>query len=592
MSDYNKSSSRRRTSTNTGASRRSSTGTKSHSSYSSTQGHSSNGHHRKKKSDLDITQLLMYGIGVLIIILLISLAVKGCGKFTGKDKESTEVSSSDTSAEESGNRVTVDGIDITGMTQGEAKAAILLQYDWNMKVTYKDKEATVVNLMDGKLDELLDEIYAGDKKPSYEINTDSMMEPAKAEAAMIAGNWNMVAKNGGITGYDKATGKFTFAEGSSGVVIDQDKLAQDIVDAIQKKDYKAVITAQTKETASGMSTEQMKERYKTIGTYNTKTTSNKDRNENIRLSSEALNGVIVNPGQEFSFNNATGARSLEKGYKPATAYLNGEIVQEPGGGVCQVSSTLYNAVVFAGLKSTERHAHSYEPSYVTPGEDAMISYGGPDFKFVNNSDYPVAIKTSFAGQELSISIYGIQILKDGEKIRMASKRIGAVDPPPPVYEEDQTLQLDEEKVVKEGVPGSRWSTDLIIYQDDKEVSREFFHNSSYRGKAATIKRNTSGVVVTTEAPTESMGDIPPIADNQPSVEPSGPAGPGQETIPTQPLSPGGTIPQETPASPGVEPTTGNNSPGNTGPVQSPGQEPTTAANNPIAVGPGPMSPGA
>ena len=99
-----------------------------------------------------------------------------------------------------------------------------------------------------------------------------------------------------------------------------------------------------------------------MSTYTTTTTSNSNRNENIRLAVAALNGTIVKPGQEFSFNNTTGARTEEKGYKPATAYLNGEVVQEPGGGVCQVSSTLYNAVVFAGLKSTERHAHSYEPS--------------------------------------------------------------------------------------------------------------------------------------------------------------------------------------------------------------------------------------
>ena len=146
----------------------------------------------------------------------------------------------------------------------------------------------------------------------------------------------------------------------------------------------------------------------------------------------ALNGTIINPGQEFSFNETTGARTEAKGYKPATAYLNGEVVQEPGGGVCQVSSTLYNAVIFAGLKSTERHAHSYEPSYVTPGEDAAVSFGGPDFKFVNNSNYPVAIKTNFVNQELTISIYGVQIVKDGQKVRMASEKTSTIDPPVPV----------------------------------------------------------------------------------------------------------------------------------------------------------------
>lgn len=588
MNDYSNGSSRRRTG-NTSSSRKSgsgsslererrqasSAGSRSHasgasrssSSHTSSSSHSSHmsssrgtsgrgnrgGHHGKRKKDLDLTQILMYIIGALIVVVIIALAAKGCGKFGGGKVDSTDVSESSSAEESSAEpQTTVDGISIDGLTQDQAKAAVLEQYGWTMKVTYKDKEASINNLMEENVNMLLEEIYAGDKKGEFSVKTDNLMEVAKAEAALISGNWNMVAKNGGISGYDKDTGKFTFTEGSNGVVIDQDKLAQDIVAAIQKKDYKAVLQAQTKEVSPEMTAAQLKEKYKTISTYTTKTTSNSNRNENIRLACIALNGAIVNPGQEFSFNNTTGARTEAKGYKPATAYLNGEIVQEPGGGVCQVSSTLYNAVIFAGLKSTERHAHSYEPSYVTPGEDAAVSFGGPDFKFVNNSDYPVAIKTSFADQVLTISIYGVPVLDEGVKVRMSSEKTGTLDPPAPTYEEDQTLQLDEEKVTKEAVPGSRWSTDLVTYKDGKEISREFFHNSSYRGKAAIIKRNTSGVVITTEATGESVDES--VAESQPGVtdgsqgqegeSPAGPAGPGGETVsgqpvPESPVSPGG-----------------------------------------------------
>lgn len=509
----------------------------------------------------------MYAIGIMVLILCIALVVKGCGKREEKANvtgaESSDTESVGDSAED---KLTVDGIDITGMSEQEARVAILAQYDWDMKVGYEDKEAKISNLMEAKVDELLEEIFAGEKKEAFEVNTDNMIEAAKAEAALISGNWNMVAKNGGISGYDKDSGKFTFSQGSNGIVIDQDKLAEDIVDAIHKKNFKAVLKAEVKEVKPDLTAEQLKEMYKTIGTYTTKTTSNSNRNENIRLACVALNGTIVNPGQEFSFNDTTGARTEAKGYKPATAYLNGEVVQEPGGGVCQVSSTLYNAVIFAGLKTTERKAHSYEPSYVTPGEDAAVSYGGPDLKFVNNSDYPIAIKTSFANQELVISIYGVPVIKEGGKVRMSSEKTSSIDPPAPVYEEDQTLQLDEEKVVKEGVPGSRWTTYLVVYEDGKEVSREFFHNSSYRGKSAIIKRNTSGVVITTEESTEATEEAP-SSDVSTELPGGGPAGPGvdevpsqEETIPVGPdgiigpdhpgqgevISPGGTPDQETP----------------------------------------------
>lgn len=458
-------------------------------------GHTSGRYKKKRRNHLDITQILLIVIGVLAVILIAAIASRGCGggSAAGGATESDAVQES-TVAD---GAVTVNGVNIYGMTQEEARKAILDSFDWKMKVKYEDKEADVTNLMADKVDQLLEEIYASDLKPgeTYEVNTENMIEDAKAEAALIAGNWNMAAKSGGISGYNKETGKFEFSEGTKGLVIDQDKLAQAMVDAIDKKEFDAVLTAETKEVAADSS---VQDKYKTMSTYTTTTTSNSNRNENIRLAVAALNGTIVKPGQEFSFNNTTGARTEEKGYKPATAYLNGEVVQEPGGGVCQVSSTLYNAVVFAGLKSTERHAHSYEPSYVTPGEDAAVSYGGPDFKFVNNSEYPLAIKASFSASDrkLSIALYGVPILKEGVKIRMSSEKTGEIDPPSAVYTEDGSLQPNQEVQTKAATPGSRWSTDLVTYENDKEVSREFFHNSSYRGKAAQIKRNSSATVAT------------------------------------------------------------------------------------------------
>ena len=422
-----------------------------------------------------------------------------------------------------------------GMTQEEARKAILDSFDWKMKAKYEDKETDVTNLMADKVDQLLEEIYASDLKPgeTYEVNTENMIEDAKAEAALIAGNWNMAAKSGGISGYNKETGKFEFSEGTKGLVIDQDKLAQAMVDAIDKKEFDAVLTAETKEVAADSS---VQDKYKTMSTYTTTTTSNSNRNENIRLAVAALNGTIVKPGQEFSFNNTTGARTEEKGYKPATAYLNGEVVQEPGGGVCQVSSTLYNAVVFAGLKSTERHAHSYEPSYVTPGEDAAVSYGGPDFKFVNNSEYPLAIKASFSASDrkLTIALYGVPILKEGVKIRMSSEKTGEIDPPSAVYTEDGSLQPGQEVQTKAATPGSRWSTDLVTYENDKEVSREFFHNSSYRGKAAQIKRNSSATVATNTTETTAAAESTAAETNAANESTA-----AHETTTAAPSSPGG-----------------------------------------------------
>lgn len=592
MSEFNRNSSRGRT-LNTGGRRTAPSRTgRSGSSHSSSRNHSGhsgygksnysysarNMHNRKRRRNRDITQWIVYGVALAVVILAVVLLFKGC-KGGGDALESTEESIAGEAAD---GGITVDGISIDGMSQEEAREAILEQYGWDMKVTYKDKTASVNNLMKERVDELLEEIYGGSTETSFEVNTDNMLDAAKAEASLIAGNWSMVAKNGGISGYNKETGKFTFTEGTNGAVIDQDKLAADIVAAIAAKDYKAQIEAQVKEVEPELTAAQLEAKYTTIATYTTTATNNKGRNQNLKLATQAINGTIVNPGQEFSFNETTGPRSTEKGYQPASAYLNGEVVQEPGGGVCQVSSTLYNAVVFAGLKSTERHAHSYEPSYVTPGEDAAVSYGGPDFKFVNNSDYPIAIKASFSDQKVTCSVYGIPVLEEGVKVRMESEKTAELDPPAPTYEEDQTLQPNEEKTVKSATPGSRWSTALVTYKDGKEIERIDFHNSVYRGKAAIIKRNTSGVVVTTapaqsEAATEpaaQTGGETAAASTEAAAGPDGPAagGPSGEGEETQAAGSGQTpeggevqSPVENPvvpAAPGPDSPADGNSPGN------------------------------
>ena len=314
-----------------------------------------------------------------------------------------------------------------------------------------------------------------------------------------------------------------------------------------------MIEATGKETAPEITEAQAKELYQVIGTYSTTTTANKDRNKNIELAAEALNGLILQPGEEFSFNKATGERSEAKGYRPAGAYVNGELVEEPGGGVCQVSSTLYNAVIFSGLTTTERHAHSYEPSYVTPGEDAMVSFGGPDMKFVNTSSTAIALRASFADRQLKISVVGIPILEKGVTLSMTSKKTAELDAPAPVYEEDQTLQPGEEKIVKAETKGSRWVTNMVTKKDGVVVSDEFFHNSTYRGKPATIKRNTSGVVVPATDESSSGGST--IATSEGETSPSGGTDIPATTAPTQPTT--------------AQP--------DTVPGQGPGEQPTSAA---------------
>ena len=523
---------------------------------------------RRRRQGPDAAKILLILIGIIILILCVAVGVRSCSKTDGTETSAEETSSEPETELEA--EITVNGVSVHGMTKTAAVEKVLESMDWQMKVVCGEKEQALENLLKESVEKVVDEAFKKGESADYEIPTDGLEEAAAAQAASLAGAWNVKAKNGSISAFDAASGKFTFAEGENGKAVNEEKLKNDIVARTAAGEYDAVITAEVEETAPEITAAQARENFQKLGTYTTTTTANKDRNENVRLAAAALNGKIIQPGEEFSFNLTTGNRTTDKGYRPAGAYVNGVLVEEPGGGVCQVSSTLYNAVVFSGLKTTERHAHSYEPSYVTPGEDAMVSYdghSGPDMKFVNNSNTAVGIKTSFSDRKLTISIYGNPILEEGVTLSMKSEKVKELDPPAPTYEEDPTLQPGVEVEAKAATPGSRWVTNLITKKNGEVISDEFFHNSTYNGKPATIKRNTSGSVAAPEG--ESSSESSTAGESQSSS--AGSQETGSQTGPT--AAQGSSEPAAQNAGPGdvIEPSTENNSPsGNAGPGGSDG----------------------
>ena len=523
---------------------------------------------RRRRQGPDAAKILLILIGIIILILCVAVGVRSCSKTDGTETSAEETSSEPETELEA--EITVNGVSVHGMTKTAAVEKVLESMDWEMKVVCGEKEQALENLLKENVEKVVDEAFKKGESADYEIPTDGLEEAAAAQAASLAGAWNVKAKNGSISAFDAASGKFTFAEGENGKAVNEEKLKNDIVARTAAGEYDAVITAEVEETAPEITAAQARENFQKLGTYTTTTTANKDRNENVRLAAAALNGKIIQPGEEFSFNLTTGNRTTDKGYRPAGAYVNGVLVEEPGGGVCQVSSTLYNAVVFSGLKTTERHAHSYEPSYVTPGEDAMVSYdghSGPDMKFVNNSKTAVGIKTSFSDRKLTISIYGNPILEEGVTLSMKSEKVKELDPPAPTYEEDPTLQPGVEVEAKAATPGSRWVTNLITKKNGEVISDEFFHNSTYNGKPATIKRNTSGSVAAPEG--ESSSESSTAGESQSSS--AGSQETGSQTGPT--AAQGSSEPAAQNAGPGdvIEPSTENNSPsGNAGPGGSDG----------------------
>ena len=402
---------------------------------------------RRGSSGNEIAKIVIGGVILVVAIACIMFLVKGItgsGKNDG-GKDKTTVETTTEAQIELKKQVSVDGIDITGMSKAEAKKAILKDFPWAMKVTWQDQTYEVNDLMAEKLDSLLTEIYSGEPKESYTFDTTGLEEMAKAEAETVASKWDKKAKNGSISSYDDSTGKFQFTGAENGQAVDQEKLASDIVSALNEKHFDAVITATVNTVEPEFSESTAREKYKTVSTVTTKTTANAKRNTNVRLAAKAINGTVLQPGETFSFNKTVGERTEAKGYQEAGAYSNGEVVQEIGGGVCQVSSTLYNAVVKAGLKTVTRRSHTFEPTYVTPGMDATVSWGGPDYEFVNNSNTAIGIRASYADQECTVSIYAIPLLEEGVTYSLKSEKLSETDIPAPTYEEDPTLAPGTEK---------------------------------------------------------------------------------------------------------------------------------------------------
>lgn len=513
-SSYSTSRSSSRSGSGSGRSSSSGRNHSSSSSYRSGSGGRSGGrrnsHHRRKGPDYQ--KIAIVGVILLILITVIVFMVKSSKKAGVEDPETTEVQTTEAEMTKS---VSVEGVDITGMSRDEARAAILEKYPWNMTVVFGEDSYQVTNLMASRIDSLLTEIYSGEPQETYSLDTTGFEEAAAAEARAAAGKWNKSAQNGAIESYDKEKDTFVFAGEKAGFAIDEDKLAADILKALADKQFDARITADGGEVQPEITQASAKEKYKTISTFTTDTTANKNRNTNVRLAAEAINGTIIKPGEEFSFNGTVGKRTEEKGYKGAAAYNNGEVVQEIGGGVCQVSTTLYNAVVRAGLEISYRRSHTFEPSYITPGQDATVSYDQPDFRFINNSKTAIGLKASYANQKMTVSVYGIPILEDGVKWDLRSEKVETLDPPAPTYEEDQTLEPGVEKLKSAGTNGSRWVTYKVVIKDGKTVSEEVDHKTTYKGHAPVILRNTSGVVLPPDETTTAEVSTVPTVDGMP-----------------------------------------------------------------------------
>lgn len=265
--------------------------------------------------------------------------------------------------------------------------------------------------------------------------------------------------------------------------------------AISKEEAKQIVSASAEEYKIPLKLTPAAKTINDIGTeafpclLSTFTTrydaSNINRSKNLEIATNKINGTVLMPGEEFSFNKVVGKRTIEEGYKDAKIYQDGQVVDGLAGGICQISSTLYNAVVKANLEIVERRNHSFTTSYVPAGKDATVVYGVIDFKFKNTRTYPIKIEGSVNSGIAQFDIHGI-----AEQIEYTVDLVPVVTSSIPYTTQtipDASLAPGQQVVVQAGHSGCKVTTYRETKIGDKLVSKEVVSTDTYQPMKTIVR---------------------------------------------------------------------------------------------------------
>ena len=266
-----------------------------------------------------------------------------------------------------------------------------------------------------------------------------------------------------------------------------------------------------------------------LGTCTTTVGGSANRASNVRLAASLCNGKVLLPGERFSYNAATGPRTEAKGFLPAPAYVGGDTVDSVGGGICQVSSTIYLAALRADLNIVQRQNHSYAVGYVPDGMDATVFYGSVEFIFENNTNYPVKLVSTLKGRTLTVSLLGTN--EDGHTVKVTNKQL-STNPYETIYEEDATLKPGESKVKVSGYTGKVVEVYRNVYdKNGKLISSQLENKSVYK------RRDKIVLVAPANAPTVNPGTPSPTPEVTPTPTPEVTPTPTPEVTPVPEVTP-------------------------------------------------------
>ena len=438
------------------------------------------------------------------------------------------------------NGTKINGIDVSGMTIEEVSNLVGTQLVDNrsevkLTLNYEDKSwvwtgedfAPTYDIFpeikevfsygrDGNLFErrrAIKEIKTNGK--NFQIPYSYVLSGLDEKLQSVADEINIDAKNASVSFDPSSKEIFVYSSEQVGKTVDLERLKQDI-DVAFKTSKQVVVDVPVIESEPEILLEDLKKDITLRSTFETSIkTSKADRKHNVKRALNSFNGMIIQPEEEISFNNITGARSAENGYKKANVILNGVYVEGTGGGVCQASTTLYNALILSDLEIIEVNPHSLPPSYVPLAFDAMVSDGYSDLVFKNNTDKPIYIRTYGDDNKVGVEVYG-KPFEDGIEVKTRAEFIGVLKHPGDVIIKDTEGQYSD-KVTYEGEylrvkypqEGYHSKAYLQYYKDGELVEEKLIRDEKYLPQQGIIVEGTEKLGEGMTLPENDVKFIPP-----------------------------------------------------------------------------------
>jgi len=313
---------------------------------------------------------------------------------------------------------------------------------------------------------------------SYEDSFDYTFRGLRDKADKMCNSINTEMINATVTFNVKKSPYFYYTEEKTGYYVQKEALYQELLQQIKQKSRvrievkpEIIVPQITKESLIKQS--QLKSKFETSYAI-----SSENRKNNIKLAMNSFNGLILEPNKEYSFNKITGQRTEKMGYKEANIIVNDEYTEAFGGGVCQASTTLYNALLLAGVDVTEVHPHSLSSSYVMAGFDAMVNFGSSDLKWKNNTEKLIYVRTYTTHDLVGVEVYGFK--DQGEiTIKRSSQVVEKIEPPADKIELNDTMYVDQNEYKIVPRTGCKVKSYIEYWKDGKMLSKKHIRTQTY-----------------------------------------------------------------------------------------------------------------